>query len=83
MRTQSVFVLKNFKKQTPIEKLRIFSKEVMKPLFKTTERFEKNRDNYNVYVVDVIPDIASTMKCLERQNFPLVGSELISHLVHN
>lgn len=83
VRTQNVFMLKNFKKQTPLEKLHTFSKEVMKPLFKMTERFEKHQDNYNVFVVDVIPDIASTLKSLERQNFPIASNELVAHLCHN
>lgn len=66
-----------------IEKVQMFGVDVLKPLFKITRKFELNKSNYNVYVIDVIPDIASTMKSFERQNFPIKGQELIAHLVHN
>lgn len=66
VRTQNVFVLKSFKKLSPVEKVQMFASDVLKPLYKLTYKFEQNHSNYNVYVVDVIPDIASTMKCFER-----------------
>lgn len=44
----------------------MFGVDVLKPLYKFTHKFETNHENYNVYVVDVIPDVASTMKCFER-----------------
>ena len=83
VRTQSVFLLKKFKKMTAREKVNAFGDEVLKHLFRPTPKFVYDSDKYNVFVVDVVPDLATTMKVLESSKLPLEYKHLLSLLVHH
>lgn len=70
-RTAGPTVLRYFKNGSAVSKVRSFFDQHYKTLWKTPEEFEKNKDNYSIFVVDVFPDIASQLKkCEVFKNIP-------------